>query len=133
MENIGLGANVETEIAFVQNDVTYYAWTGTESIKDKDKITNIRGMGLPTTAKHIVLATMAVPALIQLNVNLLAAHLFILYFGVNTKKGEYLPFKFTLSQIMKNRLNLHQISIPIIRRKTISCYPFLHDNLLIQP
>lgn len=42
----------------------------------------ILGMGLPTTAKYIVLATMAVPALIQLKVNLLAAHLFILYFGV---------------------------------------------------
>lgn len=42
----------------------------------------ILGMGLPTTAKYIVLATMAVPALIKLNVNLMAAHLFILYFGV---------------------------------------------------
>lgn len=42
----------------------------------------ILGMGLPTTAKYIVLATMAVPALIQLEVNLMAAHLFILYFGV---------------------------------------------------
>lgn len=42
----------------------------------------ILGMGLPTTAKYIVLATMAVPALINMEVNLLAAHLFILYFGV---------------------------------------------------
>ncbi len=42
----------------------------------------ILGMGLPTTAKYIVLATMAVPALIRLEVNLMAAHLFILYFGV---------------------------------------------------
>ncbi len=42
----------------------------------------ILGMGLPTTAKYIVLATMAVPALITLEVNLIAAHLFILYFGV---------------------------------------------------
>ena len=42
----------------------------------------ILGMGLPTTAKYIVLATMAVPALIQLDVNLMSAHLFILYFGV---------------------------------------------------
>lgn len=40
------------------------------------------GMGLPTTAKYIILATMAAPALTQLGVNLLAAHLFILYFGV---------------------------------------------------
>lgn len=42
----------------------------------------ILGMGLPTTAKYIVLATMAAPALIKLDVNLMAAHLFILYFGV---------------------------------------------------
>lgn len=42
----------------------------------------ILGMGLPTTAKYIVLATMAVPAITKLEVNLLAAHLFILYFGV---------------------------------------------------
>lgn len=42
----------------------------------------ILGMGLPTTAKYIVLATMAAPALIKLEVNLMAAHLFILYFGV---------------------------------------------------
>lgn len=42
----------------------------------------ILGMGLPTTAKYIVLATMAVPALLRLDVNLMSAHLFILYFGV---------------------------------------------------
>lgn len=42
----------------------------------------ILGMGLPTTAKYIVLATMAVPALTKLGVNLLSAHLFVLYFGV---------------------------------------------------
>jgi TRAP transporter 4TM/12TM fusion protein len=42
----------------------------------------ILGMGLPTTAKYIVLATMAVPALIKLDVNLLSAHMFVLYFGV---------------------------------------------------
>ncbi|MDR5659080.1 TRAP transporter permease [Serpentinicella sp. ANB-PHB4] len=42
----------------------------------------ILGMGLPTTAKYIILATMAAPALVQLDVPLIAAHLFILYFGV---------------------------------------------------
>lgn len=42
----------------------------------------VLGMGLPTTAKYIVLATMAVPALTKLDVNLMSAHLFILYFGV---------------------------------------------------
>jgi len=42
----------------------------------------ILGMGLPTTAKYIVLATMAAPALLELGVPLIAAHLFILYFGI---------------------------------------------------
>jgi len=42
----------------------------------------ILGMGLPTTAKYIVLATMAAPALVELGVPVIAAHLFILYFGV---------------------------------------------------
>ncbi|MGI5949608.1 TRAP transporter permease [Peptoniphilus sp.] len=42
----------------------------------------ILGMGLPTTAKYIVLATMAVPAITKLGVNIMSAHLFILYFGV---------------------------------------------------
>ncbi len=46
VENIGLVSSGETEVAFVQNDVTYYAWTGTESFADKDKITNIRGMAM---------------------------------------------------------------------------------------
>jgi TRAP transporter 4TM/12TM fusion protein len=42
----------------------------------------ILGMGLPTTAKYIVLATMAAPALVELGVPLIAAHLFIFYFGI---------------------------------------------------
>jgi TRAP transporter 4TM/12TM fusion protein len=42
----------------------------------------ILGTGLPTTATYIVLATMAAPALTELGVPILAAHLFVLYFGV---------------------------------------------------
>ena len=42
----------------------------------------VLGMGLPTTAKYIVLATIAAPAITQLGVPVLAAHLFILYFGI---------------------------------------------------
>ncbi|MGM0548441.1 MAG: TRAP transporter permease [Bacillota bacterium] len=42
----------------------------------------ILGTGLPTTATYIVLATMAAPALTQLGVPIIAAHLFVLYFGV---------------------------------------------------
>lgn len=41
----------------------------------------IMGCGLPTTAAYIVLSTLAVPALTKIGVPLLAAHLFVLYFG----------------------------------------------------
>ncbi|MGD2121838.1 MAG: TRAP transporter fused permease subunit [Gemmatimonadota bacterium] len=41
----------------------------------------VLGMGLPTTAAYVVLAALGAPALIQLDVPVLAAHLFIFYFG----------------------------------------------------
>ncbi len=41
----------------------------------------IIGMGLPTTAAYVVLAALGAPALVNLGVPLLAAHLFIFYFG----------------------------------------------------
>jgi TRAP transporter 4TM/12TM fusion protein len=40
------------------------------------------GAGIPTTALYIVLAAIAAPAVIQLGVPPLAAHLFILYYGI---------------------------------------------------
>jgi TRAP transporter 4TM/12TM fusion protein len=40
------------------------------------------GSGIPTTATYIILAAIAAPALIQMGVPALAAHMFIFYFGV---------------------------------------------------
>jgi len=45
-ENVNLISQGEAELAFVQNDVTYYAWTGTETFDGQDPITNIRGMAM---------------------------------------------------------------------------------------
>ena len=42
----------------------------------------ILGMGVPTTANYIITATIAAPAIIQLGVPVLAAHLFTFYFGI---------------------------------------------------
>jgi len=42
----------------------------------------ILGMGLPTTAKYIVLASMAAPAIMKFGVPIMEAHLFIFYFGI---------------------------------------------------
>ncbi len=43
----------------------------------------ILGMGVPTTAKYIILATLVAPALVTMGAPILAAHLFILYFGTD--------------------------------------------------
>jgi TRAP-type uncharacterized transport system fused permease subunit len=39
-------------------------------------------MGVPTTANYVITATMCAPALVLLGVPLLAAHLFVFYFGI---------------------------------------------------
>jgi TRAP transporter 4TM/12TM fusion protein len=42
----------------------------------------ILGMGVPTTAQYIITSTLAAPALAQMGVPMMSAHLFCLYFGV---------------------------------------------------
>lgn len=42
----------------------------------------ILGMGLPTSAVYVILAILVAPAMIEVGVNPLAAHMFIFYFGV---------------------------------------------------
>jgi TRAP transporter 4TM/12TM fusion protein len=42
----------------------------------------ILGMGMPTTAIYFLLATLAAPPIIKLGVDPLAAHMFVLYFGM---------------------------------------------------
>ncbi|WP_054951324.1 TRAP transporter permease [Numidum massiliense] len=40
------------------------------------------GMGIPTTANYIITSTVAAPVLIQMGFPLLAAHMFVFYFGI---------------------------------------------------
>lgn len=42
----------------------------------------ILGMGVPTTANYVITSTIAAPAVIQLGVPLMAAHMFVFYFGI---------------------------------------------------
>ncbi|KAB2953117.1 TRAP transporter permease [Heliorestis acidaminivorans] len=42
----------------------------------------IMGLGLPTTATYVVLASMIAPALVMLGLPIMAAHLFVLYYGI---------------------------------------------------
>lgn len=46
VENIGLVAKGETEIAFIQSDITFYAYEGIENFADTGKVENIRGMAM---------------------------------------------------------------------------------------
>ncbi len=45
-------------------------------------VTIIFGMGMPTTASYVIAAALAVSSLIHLEINPVAAHMFILYFAV---------------------------------------------------
>jgi len=42
----------------------------------------ILGMGVPTTANYIIQATISAPALVALGVPMIAAHMFVFYFGI---------------------------------------------------
>ena len=42
----------------------------------------ILGMGVPTTANYVITSTIAAPALLQMNVPAIAAHMFVFYFGI---------------------------------------------------
>jgi TRAP transporter 4TM/12TM fusion protein len=42
----------------------------------------ILGMGVPTTANYVITSTIAAPAIVMLGVPVMAAHLFVFYFGI---------------------------------------------------
>ena len=42
----------------------------------------ILGMGVPTTANYVITSTIAAPALVQMGVPVIAAHMFVFYFGI---------------------------------------------------
>ena len=42
----------------------------------------ILGMGVPTTANYVIMATTCAPILVKMGMDLLAAHMFVFYFGI---------------------------------------------------
>jgi len=72
----GLGVKFSTGILVLSGGNIYLAmfFTMIASI--------ILGMGMPTTANYIVQATIAAPVLVELGVPVIAAHLFVFYFGI---------------------------------------------------
>ena len=53
------------------------------AISEKAKLRSIvLGMGVPTTANYVIMATITAPILIKMGIPLLAAHMFVFYFGI---------------------------------------------------
>jgi TRAP transporter 4TM/12TM fusion protein len=42
----------------------------------------VLGMGVPTTANYLIMATITAPILVKMGIPLLAAHMFVFYFGI---------------------------------------------------
>ena len=42
----------------------------------------VLGMGVPTTANYVIMATITAPILIKMEIEMLAAHMFVFYFGI---------------------------------------------------
>jgi len=71
----GLGSKISGMIIAASGGITFFAllFTMLTAI--------ILGMGLPTTAAYLILATVVAPALSKLGVPLLTAHMFVFFYG----------------------------------------------------
>ena len=74
-------------------------------------------MGVPTTANYVITSTIAAPALIQLGVPTLAAHMFVFYFGIvaditpPVALAAYAGSAIAKSNPMKTALNASRLAI----------------------
>ncbi|MFZ7104848.1 MAG: TRAP transporter permease [Peptococcaceae bacterium] len=71
----GLGVKLSTVILAIAGDSLFLVLVLTSVLSI------ILGMGLPTVAAYVILAVVAAPALVEIGVPLLAAHMFIFFFG----------------------------------------------------
>jgi len=71
----GLGPKISSLIFSVSGGVPFFALALTMMTAI------ILGMGLPTTAAYLILATIVAPALAEVGVPLLTAHLFVFFYG----------------------------------------------------
>jgi TRAP transporter 4TM/12TM fusion protein len=71
----GIGAKLTNLIIAASNDVMLLAMIYTMIISI------ILGMGLPTTAVYLIVASVVAPALVKMGMPLLTAHLYVFFFG----------------------------------------------------
>jgi TRAP transporter 4TM/12TM fusion protein len=71
----GLGIKISSVIASASGGIAIIALLLTMLVAI------VLGMGLPTTAAYLILATVVAPSLVELGVPLLTAHMFVFFFG----------------------------------------------------
>lgn len=71
----GLGSKLSTMIITLSMGIPFLALLFTAIVAI------ILGMGLPTTAAYLILATVVTPALTQMGIPLLTAHMFVFFYG----------------------------------------------------
>ena len=93
----------------------------------------VLGMGVPTTANYIIMATTCAPILVQMNVPLLAAHFFVFYFGIvaditpPVALAAYAGSAIAKSPPMKTALNATRLAIAAF----IIPYIFVFDTAML--
>jgi TRAP transporter 4TM/12TM fusion protein len=76
LDRTGLGQALTLILAVVGEDSLFLLLVLTALVSI------LLGMGMPTSAIYLLLATMIAPSLIKLGINPIAAHMFVLYFGL---------------------------------------------------
>ena len=76
LDRTGLGQALTLVLAAVGEDSLFLLLVLTALVSI------LLGMGMPTSAIYLLLATMIAPSLIKLGVNPIAAHMFVLYYGL---------------------------------------------------
>lgn len=79
----GLGANLSSLILRITESQVFFGIDPIYLVLFATMIASmIMGMGLPTTATYIVLASVMAPPLVEVGLSLMAAHLFVFYYGI---------------------------------------------------
>ncbi len=76
LDRTGLGQALTLLLASVGEDSVFLLLVLTAIVSI------LLGMGMPTSAIYLLLATMIAPSLVKLGINPIAAHMFVLYFGL---------------------------------------------------
>jgi TRAP transporter 4TM/12TM fusion protein len=77
MNSTGLGFSLSLVLTQIGSDAGLFVMLLLTAV-----ISIVLGMGMPTTAIYVVLYVVLVPALIEMGISPMAAHLFIFYFGL---------------------------------------------------